>query len=101
MSELFLGRIYVDVIEPGRLETDKYGRRYAKIAVILLGEPDEHGNDIIIQHRGSKAACNHLIIGNAQYQNPINYDSRRSIIATPLPSKMDYRVETQDTEREY
>jgi hypothetical protein len=91
LSELFLGRIYVDSIEEGRLQTDSHDRKFAKIAIIYLDEKDEHGNDIIIQHRGSKKECNHIVIGNAQYQNPINFVPRK-----PLVSKVDKLIESDE-----
>lgn len=79
MSNLYLGRIYVDSIEDGRIVKDKHGRRYAKIAVIMLEEKDQFGNDILIQHRGTKLENNHIVIGNAQFQSPINYVPRDTV----------------------
>ena len=84
----------VSKIDQERAKTSaETGQTWMKVGLILLEKPDRFGNNVIIQHRGTRGD-EHIIIGNASYKGEIKYDFPHH---KTVPSKLDSRVEKDDT----
>lgn len=97
MDTVYTGTVDLDKLEQGRIiESDRTGHHWFQIAIIILEKPDKYGNEVIIQHRGTKGK-KHLIIGNAVCKGKIEFKFPQG----KMPSKMEYRCEQEETERIY
>lgn len=97
MDKVFTGMLCLSKIDESRLQTsEETGQTWMKVGIVMLEKPDRFGNDIIIQHRGTRGK-EHIIIGNAVRKGEINFDFPHK----KVPSKLDTRVESDETYRDF
>ena len=100
MDKVFTGMLCLSKIDESRLQTsDETWQTWMKVGIVLLEKPDKFGNNIVIQHRGTKGQ-DHIIIGNAVKKGEIKFEFPHPN-HSGVPSKIDTRCECDETYRDY
>lgn len=98
MDTVYTGTVCLSKLDRERIvHSEKTGQDWFQIGIVILEKPDRFGNEIIIQHRGTKGR-KHIIIGNAVCKGKIEFKFPNG---QHMPSKMETRCEREETYRDY
>lgn len=98
-ARVFTGLMCISKIDWERVKiSEETGNQWMKVGiVVLIDQKDQFENSAFIQQRGSKKLKEeHILIGNAIDKGIIDFE-----LPHPVPSKIDTRVEQEETYRNY